>query len=357
MEDEIDYDALYFALGLPPGAGPEAIQVAWKELAKLIHPDNYNPGPLRDAAQQRLVLLNDARDRLRSYWSQYNTAPPSKLKRHASSQAENPESAKDEEPESQPPPKEKTWQEEAYEAWKREYERRRRQEQKAATGASKSTQTPPVSPTRKSTKPFGPPPLKKHWHHDIYDLISADEQNPIIPLFFGLAFFGFCFIAAGILLSFVGGFLGKTTQYWMTDPLGELVLTALSAFFMFFLARLYLADCDLYVVRANPYLKPSGCDAQSVLATIVSTLTTNKFDGKSWTLLDSLFDNESQSYNARFLCHLPDSKVMLNARAMQATADSSMVTYWFDVDSIPFWRIPLARLLRRTDTALWKVLS
>lgn len=65
MSDElVEY---YDLLGLSPGASPEELKLAHRDLAKVWHPDRFLHDPrLRDKAQEKLKLINEAYDQLRS---------------------------------------------------------------------------------------------------------------------------------------------------------------------------------------------------------------------------------------------------------------------------------------------------
>ena len=55
-------------LGLPLGAGPEDIKNAWRDLAKVWHPDRFQHDErLRDKAGENLKRINEAYESLRDY--------------------------------------------------------------------------------------------------------------------------------------------------------------------------------------------------------------------------------------------------------------------------------------------------
>jgi uncharacterized protein YjbI with pentapeptide repeats len=63
-----DLDQCYKVLGLEPGASPEEVNQAYKDLAFIWHPDRIpqDNARLRQKAQEKLKEINHARDRLRS---------------------------------------------------------------------------------------------------------------------------------------------------------------------------------------------------------------------------------------------------------------------------------------------------
>lgn len=53
-------------LGLEPGATAEDVEVAWRELAQMLHPDRYGSNAkLRARAERQMARINEARDVLR----------------------------------------------------------------------------------------------------------------------------------------------------------------------------------------------------------------------------------------------------------------------------------------------------
>src|SRR6266481_6988550 len=65
MTDElVEY---YDLLGLSPGASPEDLKLAHRDLAKVWHPDRFlHDHRLREKAQEKLKAINQAYDQLRS---------------------------------------------------------------------------------------------------------------------------------------------------------------------------------------------------------------------------------------------------------------------------------------------------
>ncbi|MBX9691883.1 MAG: J domain-containing protein, partial [Cyanobacteria bacterium] len=178
---QIDYDALYIELTLKPGASPEQIQAAWKELSRLIHPDIKDPGPIQETATRRMSLVNDARDKLLAYWQQHNAPPPSRFQQQVAVSTPAPEG-----------PKEKTWQEEAYEDWRKEYTDKKTQERNTANSYQQHHHGPPDEPPaaqRTPTPGFSPPAFSKLPHHHIYDFLNRQDKESMAPLVLGLASF------------------------------------------------------------------------------------------------------------------------------------------------------------------------
>ena len=84
MNDELT--KCYDLLGLSPGASPEELKVAYRDLAKVWHPDRFlHDLRLQEKAQEKLKKINEAYDLLRSGKAQRETWPPaSKHDRHTS---------------------------------------------------------------------------------------------------------------------------------------------------------------------------------------------------------------------------------------------------------------------------------
>lgn len=73
---EVDYDAEYGALDLPPGAALREIQDRARLLSAAFHPDGL-PGALQVPAAERAMQITLAADRLSRYWRSYGAPPPS----------------------------------------------------------------------------------------------------------------------------------------------------------------------------------------------------------------------------------------------------------------------------------------
>src|SRR6267378_1389181 len=72
-----DLTDCYYLLGLSPGASPEELKAAHRDLAKVWHPDRFLHDPrLQEKAQEKLKQINEAYDQLRSQKAR-RTAPPS----------------------------------------------------------------------------------------------------------------------------------------------------------------------------------------------------------------------------------------------------------------------------------------
>ena len=76
MNDELT--KCYALLGLGPGASPEELKAAHRDLAKVWHPDRFlHDRRLQEKAQEKLKEINEAYDQLRSRKARRHTAPPS----------------------------------------------------------------------------------------------------------------------------------------------------------------------------------------------------------------------------------------------------------------------------------------
>jgi DnaJ domain len=82
MNDELT--DCYYLLGLSPGASPEELKAAHRDLAKVWHPDRFLHDPrLQAKAQEKLKEINEAYDQLRSGKSKRQSRPPaSTTERH-----------------------------------------------------------------------------------------------------------------------------------------------------------------------------------------------------------------------------------------------------------------------------------
>jgi hypothetical protein len=62
----IDTTQAYGVLGLAPGATPDEVKTAYRDLVKVWHPDRFSDNErLREKAQRQLQLYNEAYERLR----------------------------------------------------------------------------------------------------------------------------------------------------------------------------------------------------------------------------------------------------------------------------------------------------
>jgi uncharacterized protein YjbI with pentapeptide repeats len=62
-----DFGSYYLLLGLEPGAAPEEIKEAWRDLVQVWHPDRFNGNDrLQHKAQEKLKQINQAYEKLRN---------------------------------------------------------------------------------------------------------------------------------------------------------------------------------------------------------------------------------------------------------------------------------------------------
>ena len=62
-----DFGRSYILLGLEPGASPEQIKEAWRDLVQVWHPDRFNGNDrLQEKAQEKLKQINQAYEKLRN---------------------------------------------------------------------------------------------------------------------------------------------------------------------------------------------------------------------------------------------------------------------------------------------------
>jgi len=73
----VDRNECYDLLGLSPGASREELKVAYRDLAKVWHPDRFLHDPrLQEKAQEKLKEINEAYDQLRLGRAKRQTQPP-----------------------------------------------------------------------------------------------------------------------------------------------------------------------------------------------------------------------------------------------------------------------------------------
>lgn len=64
----LDTTQAYGVLGLAPGASPDEVKTAYRDLVKVWHPDRFEGNErLREKAQRQLQLYNEAYERLRDF--------------------------------------------------------------------------------------------------------------------------------------------------------------------------------------------------------------------------------------------------------------------------------------------------
>jgi len=81
MNDELT--DCYYLLGLSPGASPEELKAAHRDLAKVWHPDRFLHDPrLQAKAQEKLKEINEAYDQLRSGKSNRQAKSPGSTTEH-----------------------------------------------------------------------------------------------------------------------------------------------------------------------------------------------------------------------------------------------------------------------------------
>ena len=73
----VEVTECYDLLGVSPGASPEELKVAYRDLAKVWHPDRFLHDPrLQEKAQEKLKEINEAYDQLRSGRAKRQSQPP-----------------------------------------------------------------------------------------------------------------------------------------------------------------------------------------------------------------------------------------------------------------------------------------
>ena len=342
-----DYDAYYQILRLPEGSGLADVESAWKHWAPLIHPDNYVAGPLRDRAQNELAQLNNARDELRKWWSS-NSAPPPTKRIYATAGV------------SQPPPQpgpEKTWQEKAYDEWKE------KQQSTAGQSQEKNWRGYAPPPNRDTTppkpkvpsKPFGPKPILKEWNHHCYDLMNSSRDDAAVP---SMILWALAFIGPGLVAPFL---LGSVIQFFFAEFPGWIAFLVVAPFAINFWRNMF-ADRDIYAIEVNPYIQPFSAPALDAMEKVTRLIDGKVFEGQKWDLATSDLDPDddilAKDWTVSFKSGEKAMKIKLNVRIRQSDQPYlSMVSYWFDIDAPPGLRIPVAKVVKSTDEALWRGLK
>jgi hypothetical protein len=345
-----DYDAYYQILRIPEGSGLSEVESAWKHWAPLLHPDNFAAGPLKDRAHGALAELNNARDELRKWWASNSQPPPSKRT-----------AAPPPAPAPSPAPSEKTWQEKAYEDWKKE-------QHAAAAGASSGAQKkqerhwrgyadpqggssakaePPPKP-KTPAKPFGPKPLIKEWNHHVYDLMNSSRDDAAIP---SMLLWAALFVVPGLIVPVVLTGLGVPAI---------LSFLIVAPFAIKFWINTF-ADRALYAIEVNPYLQPCPAPAQDVMKKIDGLIDGKKFEGQKWELATIDLDPDDDILAKDWTTSLKSGErtclIKLNVRVRQTDElYQSMISYWFDIDGTAN-RTAAAKVVKATDEALWRGLK
>lgn len=351
-----DYDRYYEILRLQPGAGLSDIESAWKYWAPFLHPDNFAAGPLQDRANNELKVLNDARDQLRNWWSS-NSAPPPSKRYTAPPPPPKPEPPPEPKPQPKPAPKpetdqkgtekkpdEKTWQEQAYDDWKRERE----------SGSAKQEPPRPKVPP----KPFGPPRFVKSWNHHIYDVMDSNRDDAApLSIFFWVAFTIGPFVLGFILLGIVMAVFGIPP-----GPVNGYVTFALTLAMSVPFWLMTSADKTIYTIEVNPYLQPCLLPADKAMEKINRLIEGTNTPDRKWELATTDLLAEDNILSKNWVMSFQDGdrkyRILLNTRVLRNEPDHQcMVSYWFNIDAAVDWRLPVAKIVKATDEALWKGLK
>lgn len=122
------------------------------------------------------------------------------------------------------------------------------------------------------------------------------------------------------------------------------------------------ADKDIYAIEVNPYLQPCPAPAFDAMNKVSSLIDGKEFDGKKWELASTDLDPDddilAKDWTMSFKAGERSYRIRLNVRIRQTDQQyQSMITYWFDIDALPDWRIPAAKVVKGTDEALWRGLK
>lgn len=337
---EIDYDKCYASLCLQPGTPLKEIEAAWKKIARSVHPDNFIDGPMKEKGTRRLQEINNARDHLRDYWRKHDKAPPRSKKHEQFSKAQADARSEDKNAAA-------------------------RSGGAASTGAGpapeRNSESAPESDEnvqfRRYAKPFGPPPLKKSWNHHVYDFMyysHGDAALLAVPLWFAV------WLGPFVLAGFLAGVLFVV---WPQEP-----LLAGMVFWGFALGlgipfwRMFAADLDIYLIQRNPFLQALPTSASELSGRITKIIESSSFAGHKWTLAGREAGESLQFRSNDYVMSFAEGdrkyRLRLYTRLMESdSGDSSVLSYWFEVDAAVDWRIPVARVMKATDKALRGVLQ
>lgn len=308
-----DYDQFYEILRLPKGSSPDQIQANWRLYAALMAPTNF-AGQLKEKAEQEQKQVNIARDELLSWWQKNNTAPPTRqagaYQKPSAAPAPGPSPSAD--PEAQPAPQ-------------------------SGFKADFKPRNPP--------KPFGPTPRQKGPLYQIYELMLSKHPEaqswliiPWLGYYFGPPLVGM-FITMQVL----------PRQNPDTMLIIAFVVGILLSIPFWFIAN---ADMDIYKVLSNPFLASSPLSAQEAMNKISGLIDGKDFAGYSWQLAHSDLSPDDKILAKDWVLVIDNKyKLKLSVRVLENSPISCAISYWFDLAG-PDWKLPVAKLLKSTDTAL-----
>lgn len=328
------FDKYYHTLRLPPGASLREIELTWKLWAKKYHPDQYLAGPARDEAEEIFKQISHARDELRRWWHENDRPPPTEKKAEG--------------------PKEKTWQEKAYQEWKKH----REQEEAPPPPPPPPKKSAPEPPPKPSVppKPFGPPPPVKAWNHQLYDIMDTREAAFALPSL--LLWFALLILPVLVPFALIAFFMLYVLHG--ADITAALIIgLPLALFIAVPLWRMTAADRFIYQVQMHPILEPCFLSASEAMARISAVIDNKSFAGQSWELIFSDLVAQDDIVAKDWLCEFTHGdrkyRLLLKARVMQ-TEDPrlSVMSIWFEIDAAVDWRLPVADVLKATSEALRK---
>lgn len=75
MSDRMSIEEAYFVLELKPGASQAEIKYAYRKLVKIWHPDSFPQAKQKQEAEEKIKIINEAYNKLKSYQPTYTEQP------------------------------------------------------------------------------------------------------------------------------------------------------------------------------------------------------------------------------------------------------------------------------------------
>jgi len=323
VADKDDYSRYYRLLGLASGAPPEEIRHAFRQLARLTHPDQFQ-GALARVATARFQDISHARDVLIKYWSEHSLPPPFP----GSSDA-------------LPAEEIVSWRDDDG----------REPDLAADVGAPART--------------FGPVPFKRDLLHHFLDFLEAVERSRFSEAGGATVSFVLIFMvavaAAAPLELLAGAFPALSVTRLVGAYIWLLLFSLTTAGILAWLIPYY----RIYRVLEHPFIGGSYLPAKEVMQRVASALSPSK-QGDSfweesrrfWIPASGILYSRWQIRRRRWFFGIAlEYTLRLNVQVRQARR-VSVASFWFEVISASrLWQLPLARILEVTDSRLRKLMD